>query len=113
EDELIDILLACLKAGASGIYNIAGPNPVPWREMVRLSGRRLVTLPPAIAYGLTELSWRLRLQRDSPANGLDYIRYPWVASTQKIERDLGVAFRYSSRDALDAFLSVGSGERVQ
>ena len=109
EDDLVEVLLSCLKARASGVYNIAGREAVPWREMARMSRRTLITLPAPIVYGLTELAWKLRLQRDSPASGLEYIRYPWVASTDKIERELGIQFRYSSREALEAFLGSISG----
>ena len=104
EDDLVDVMAHCLSERVTGIYNVAGEGTVPWSEMARLSGRRLLTLPPSLAYWITGTAWKLRLQGDSPACGLDFIRYPWVTSTDKIQRELGVRFRYSSREALEAFL---------
>jgi hypothetical protein len=72
--------------------------------MAAAYGRRLIPLPAPLLYGLTGLTWRLRLQSDSPASGLDFIRYPWTVSTKKIERELGVKFRHSSAEAWEAFV---------
>ena len=107
EDDLVEVIVDCFSQRAAGTYNIAGEGTVPWSEMARLSGRRLITLPAPVIYGVTGAAWKLRLQGDSPATGLDFIRYPWVASTEKIQRELGVRFRNSSREALEAFLQTG------
>jgi len=104
EDDLLDAMLVCLRKKAKGTYNVAGNGTVTWREMVRMAKRRCVTLPASLLYPITEGSWRVRLQNDSPSCGLDMIRYPWVASTEKIKRELGIGFRYTSKEALEAFL---------
>lgn len=82
-------VLAVLEAKARGIYNIAGRGTVRWREMAALSGAHLVPVPPSILTAAVEVAWRLRLQNQSPACGLNFIHYPWLASTEKIESDLG------------------------
>ena len=104
EDDLAEILYLCLMTRPSGVYNVAGDGTVRWSEMASIFGRRLINLPAPIIYGLTDLTWALRLQGDSPACGLDLIRYGWTASTEKIKRDLGVSFRHSSREAWEAFV---------
>ncbi len=81
EDDLTDVMATCLTARASGVYNVAGRGTIRWSEMAAAYGRRLIPLPAPLLYGLTELTWRLRLQSDSPASGLDFIRYPWTVST--------------------------------
>ena len=91
---------AVLAARAKGIYNIAGAGTVRWRAMVAAAGGRLVPLPAPVLTGIIDLSWRLRLQNESPACGLNFIRYPWLASTGKIGRDLGWKARHSSMEAL-------------
>ncbi len=104
EDDLTDVLATCLTARPSGVYNVAGRGTIRWSEMATAHGRRLIALPAPLLYGLTELTWRLRLQSDSPASGLDFIRYPWTVSTEKIERELGVKFRHSSAEAWEGFV---------
>lgn len=103
EDDLADALLLCLLGKASGVYNIAGEGGIRWSDMAHSRGRRLISLPAAMLYGLTDATWTLRLQGDSPACGLDFIRYGWSVSTEKIERDLRFTPRYSSAEAWNAF----------
>ena len=67
-------------------------------------GRRVVRLPAWLLYPLTQITWSLRLQSDSPAMGLDMVRYPWLASTEKIEREMGFRPRYSSWDAWETYV---------
>ena len=105
EDDLENILAYCLLNRVSGIYNVGGRGSISWKEMVELSGRKLIELPSPILYGLTSLSWKLRLQNESPPSGLDFIRYNWNASTDKIQRELGIEIKYSSKEAWEAFVN--------
>lgn len=105
EDDAADVMANCLLGGAAGIYNIGGSGGVRRSEMAALAGGRLLQLPAALLYGLTGLSWRLGLQSSSPSCGLDFIRYPWAVSADKLEREHGLAARYSSREAWTAFVS--------
>ena len=103
EDDMVEVIRACTLARSEGVYNVAGDRTVRWSEMVRAMGRRLVKLPAWIIYPLTELTWRLRLQKDSPAIGLDFIRYPWVVSTAKLRKELSFGPVRTSREAWDSF----------
>jgi UDP-glucose 4-epimerase len=104
EEDQMSVLLHLLERPRAGVYNIAGEGAVRYSEMVQLSRRRLFWLPPWVIYPLTEATWRLRLQKDSPACGLDMVRWPWVASTEKLTRETGFRFRHSSREALEAYV---------
>ena len=103
EDDLTEVLAQCALGEARGLYNVAGEGLIRWSEMAAKLGRRLVALPPPLLYAVTEAAWRLRLQSDSPSAGLDLIRHRWTASTAKIVREMGVAFRNSSADTVEAF----------
>ncbi|MDA1349354.1 MAG: NAD-dependent epimerase/dehydratase family protein [Chloroflexi bacterium] len=103
EDDLAEVLLVCAINRAPGVYNLAGSETVRWSEMVNMFGRRLVSLPAWAVYPLTELTWRLRIQNESPAVGLDFIRYPWTVSTDKLRRELGIVPVHSSREAWESF----------
>ncbi len=107
EDDLLEVLWESLRGDHPGVYNIAGRDTVRWSEMVQLAGKRVISLPAPLAYGLTDLTWHLRLQNDSPSVGLDFIRWPWTVSTVKLETAIGYAFRYTSREALESYLGRG------
>ena len=104
EDDLQDLMLLCLRRRPSGVFNVASDGTIRWSEMAATYGRRRIVLPAPILYGLTSLAWGLRLQSDSPACGLDLIRWPWVSDTDKIKRELGATFRHSSREAWEDFV---------
>ena len=104
EDDLSEVLYLCLLSGVTGVYNLAGDGTIQWSEMVGMYGRRLVNLPAPLLYGLTAATWKLGLQGDSPAAGLDFIRYRWVASTEKIKQVLGYEFRRTSRQTWANFV---------
>ena len=103
EDDLMDVIVKCLVTRTAGIYNVAGNGTIRWTEMAQIMGRRMMRLPPVAWRSLTSLAWNLGLQSDSPACGLDFIRYRWTASTDKLKRDLGVSLTYTSSEAWESF----------
>jgi UDP-glucose 4-epimerase len=88
-----------------GIFNVAGEGTLRYSEMVRASGRKLYWLPAPVIYPLTQLAWWLGVQKDSPAVGLDNIRYPMVVSTDKLKAATAFSFKHSSREALASFVA--------
>jgi UDP-glucose 4-epimerase len=102
-DDYLAAMEAALVAPASGTYNIAGGQPVPVRTLARALGNRSLSVPDALLRPIVDLSWRLRLQSRSAGNGLAFITHPWVASTAKIERDLGWRPRSTSLEAIRAW----------
>lgn len=104
EDDMSATLAHCLLNEVQGVYNVAGGGGIGWEEMARISGKRLVRLPALLLYGLTRLTWATRLQNSSPACGLDFIRYPFLASTEKLEQEHGLKAEYTSHQAWEAFV---------
>ena len=110
EDDLVRCLVTAVLGDADGLYNVAGSGSISWREMASARGRRVLPTPAWLLYPAIQLAWALRLQSDSPAPGLDMVRYPWVADTGKIEREMGFGPQFSSRDAWESHIAAG-GER--
>jgi len=104
EDDVVALLWRFVAEPHPGVFNVAGPGTVQWSELARMSGKRLIWLPTTVAYPLTQLTWWLRLQNDSPAVGLDWIRYPWVVSTERLQRETGFRFQYTGEEALRSYL---------
>ena len=103
EDDLMDVIVKCLEGRTAGIYNVAGDGTIPWTQMAAIMGRRMLRLPPMVWRSLTSLAWGLGLQSDAPACGLDFIRYRWTASSDKLKRDLGMRLTYTSSEAWESF----------
>ena len=104
EDDMVSCLVRCTLDTVAGVFNVAGEGAIRWSEMAATLGRRLVALPAVLLYPATQASWALHLQSDSPASGLDFIRYPWNVDTAKIETELGYQTRYTSRQAWEAYV---------
>ena len=105
EDDLIGlILLLLLERKKHGIFNVAGDAEIRYSEVAKLSGRKMLTLPGKLLSPLMGLLWTLRLQRESPASGLEFIKYHPVVSTQRLKNETGFQFRHSSKDALMSYV---------
>ncbi|MEM7354666.1 MAG: 1-acyl-sn-glycerol-3-phosphate acyltransferase [Acidobacteriota bacterium] len=79
------------------VYHVTPRGVMPLRQALRAA--RPWRLP--VPYGLQQLGRKLApTQRAAPADQLDYLRYPWTVSGDKIERDLGFVPRRSSAEAV-------------
>lgn len=105
EDDLLELMMIFLDRGKAGIFNVAGDGEIQYSEIARLCRKRMITLPQWLLRFLMGFSWLLRLQSQSPTSGLEFIKYPPVLSTEKVKKELGFQFSYSSREALTSFLS--------
>ena len=112
EDDLTDLILKCLETRTEGVYNVAGNGTIRWTQMAEAMRRRMLRLPPVAWRSLTSLAWNLGLQSDSPACGLDFIRYRWTASADKLKRELGVSPTYTSREAWESFATQAGQRRL-
>jgi len=103
EDDAADMMWWMITEAPAGTFNAAGPGVVTFREICRMAGRPCLALPAWVLYPLVGLGWRLRLLR-FPAGLLDYVRYPWVADIARMRDEFGFQPRFSSRDALAAYI---------
>lgn len=106
--------LACavrraVECEASGTYNVAPDGVIPLCAALRLAGA--LRLPVARTLQRAARAALAPLGLAHPAAQLEYIRYPWTVSNEKIKRELGVTFNDSSADALIDFASGRRGAR--
>jgi UDP-glucose 4-epimerase len=104
EEDLTEILWRFVSESHPGTFNVAGPGTIAWSDVVKMAHKRLLRFSAPVAYGITNLTWRLRLQNDAPGVGLDYIRWPWTVNTARIEKELNFKFKHTSRDAVESYL---------
>jgi 1-acyl-sn-glycerol-3-phosphate acyltransferase len=86
--DLAGAILCAARTPKPGIYNVAPDTVVPLHRAIQLAGR-------------TRLPFPRRLQRTAHSSeSLDYLRYPWTVSNQKIKRELGFIPQRSSAATL-------------
>jgi len=103
DDDLARVMSIIIQREIPGTFNVAGDGVVYYREMAKIIKGKLINLPPFLAYPLAELSWKLRLQRDSTSRGLDLARWPILMSTGKLHKATGYRFWHTALESLTAF----------
>ena len=111
DDDAAEIMARCLLDGIAGTYNVGGSGSIRWSEMAEIARRRLVRLTCAAPLCGNGNFMEAAASEQSPGSGLDFIRYPWIVSGERLEREYGLATRRSSLDAWEAFVSYGVTRR--
>jgi UDP-glucose 4-epimerase len=98
EQDLAKALYFAIQDDIPGTYNVTSDDPLPLGELaISQPGGKVVRLPFGIARALMGLSWYLRQSVFAP-EWADLIRYPLVASNQKLKH-LGWKPDYSTAEA--------------
>ena len=103
EDDLARLDVTLVKERRSGIFNAGAEGEVPYRDMLKATGKPSLGLPSAVWKALIGLSWSLHLQRKSPSGGLEFMRYPIIVSTDKLAK-IGFKFTMNSREAIKSYM---------
>jgi UDP-glucose 4-epimerase len=107
EDDVAAATWQILQAGGRGPYNIGPPDWVHLSEIAKYSGRPIITLPFWLVRGITTCWWSLRLPMfEFPVGMLYFLRYPWVAAPNRLERELGFHFQHSGHETLCELLRI-------
>ena len=101
EDDVVSALIALLDAKAAGAFNLAGDGTMTWRQSAEMIGVKTREPSMKTMKRLTGALWALHVPRtDAPAGNLDFLRYPWVVSTEKLKATTGWQPRF---DTLETF----------
>ena len=106
EDDLIRVIVMCLTETISGVFNVAGEGTMEFGEMVGKLGNHAVRLPFRLLYILNNLAWLMRMHflTEFPSTGLNLIKYPWLATSERLIAETGFEFEYDTRSAFDDFV---------
>jgi len=97
-DDLAGAIRRAVECSAGGIYNVAPGGVIPLRAALRLTGSKRLPVPR---------TWQGLAGR---SDQLDYIRFSWTISGEKIKRELGFAPARSSAQALQEFSGAAGPE---
>jgi UDP-glucose 4-epimerase len=110
-DDALDAVEAALERRVAGPFNIVPRAAIPLASALHLGAKVPVPVPHPVAYAISDALWAAGLA-EAPGAFLDYVRYLFVADGARAERELGFRPRYSSRDALLAYLRYRHPEGV-
>ena len=100
EDDLVEIIYLVLQKRMSGAFNVGADGGMDFPEMVKLLGNIMIPLPFGVMYLLNNIAWYLRLTfiSEFPSPSLNMVRYPWIVSSEKLMRELGYRYKYTTRE---------------
>jgi UDP-glucose 4-epimerase len=99
ERDVVEAIYLALERRLRGVFNVAGPSPVPLSVLVRECGRRLLPLPEALfhlalgRFGLPRL----------PQGALDHLKYSIVIDAAAFRRATGFAHEVDEAQAVAEF----------
>lgn len=94
EDDLADAVVLAARSDSPGIFNLAGPDCVPWCTAIELVGARTIAVPGLLASAL------LRAIGSLPGYLVNFFRYPCVISDARFRETFGWEPKVALRDAL-------------
>jgi UDP-glucose 4-epimerase len=88
EDDVGTALVALLDAKAEGPFNLAADGTLSLRESAEMIGLRTRTVSLRALKRINRVAWGLHLPRvEAPAGVLDFYRYPWLVSNEKLKAE--------------------------
>jgi UDP-glucose 4-epimerase len=99
ESDAIDAIALAAQRRVKGIFNVAGPTPVPLSTIVRQTGRTPVPVPEGV---LKRLFGRFGFPKLAPG-ALEHIKYPIVVDARAFARATGFEYRIDEVECLRRF----------
>jgi UDP-glucose 4-epimerase len=88
QDDVVSAIFGALRPGIRGIFNLAGPPPLPLSRLIALTGRTRIAVPHFLATGVIQRLWRYRAT-SFPAPELDHIRYVCMVDDRRAREVIG------------------------
>lgn len=93
-EDVVTAIERALTPGIRGVFNIAGPSPVPLSYVLNALGREPRPLPEPILKTLLKTAWSLKIS-DWPVPELDHIKYICMVDDSLARRMLGFEHRHN------------------
>jgi UDP-glucose 4-epimerase len=101
QDDVVTAIEKAMHPGARGIFNIAGPPPLPLSRLIAHTGRPRVTIPHFVAQSAIQSLWRYRVT-SFPAPELDHIRYVCMVDDRRARAELNYLPMHDVADTVRA-----------
>jgi len=105
EDDLVEIVYLLLSRKKDGVYNLAADGTMDFKEMMGMLGNFQLKLPYPLLYLMNDIMWHLHVHfiTEFPSPALNMTVSSWITCNDKIKRDLGYRFKYTTRQTIDDF----------
>jgi UDP-glucose 4-epimerase len=103
EDDAADAICLALEKQLRGVYNVAGPQPLPLTAIIKQAGRQPVPVPELLLrlvfgrFGLPQL----------PPGAVEHLKYPVVVDDSSFRTATGFNNKYDEDQTIAAFRSAG------
>jgi len=101
EQDVVHALHLALAPGVRGIFNLAGPEPLPLSRIIKILGRPRMPVPVTLGKLVLKRLWSLRLTNFPPPE-IDHIRYVCMVDDRRARQVLGYAPRHSIEETVRA-----------
>lgn len=102
-DDALAAFIGAIDDRVAGVFNVVPARPIPLLAALHLAAKVPVPIPHPLAYPAADLLWAAG-RAGAPAGFIDFVRFPIIADGDKARHELGFTARYSSREALEAYL---------
>jgi UDP-glucose 4-epimerase len=99
EDDVVTALVLTIDKRPRGVFNVAGPQPLPLSLVVREAGRSPVGLPEFVIAGLLGRFGFPKL----PAGALTHLKYPIVVDERAFRQQTGLSHAYDEIGTIRSF----------
>lgn len=103
EEDVISAFERAVLAPHPGVYNVVGRGVLPLSTLLRLAGKRILSLPSPLLYRMAYYPTQQQ-SGDPPAAFYDYLRYLWVADGRRGWDAFGEPV-YTTKEAWISFVS--------
>ena len=98
EDDAVAAILLSLEKKVRGVFNVAGPQPLPFSVIIRRTGRSPLMLPEVV---LKMMLGRAGLP-PMPPGALGHLKYPIVIDSSAFRKATGFAHRFDEVEILES-----------
>lgn len=99
EYDAADAIAVALTAKLRGVFNVAGPQPVPLSVVIRETRRQSIAVPePVFSLALGRFGLP-----DLPKGAIEHIKFPIVVDSSAFQKATGFAYQYNENETLNAY----------
>ena len=103
-EDMVEIIRLILLNGLTGVFNVGADGALDAGWMARRLGKFPVRMPYPVLSTLNAIAWRCRIPlAPTPAWAMQLLCHPWIVSSNRLLRETGYRFRYTTSTAFEEF----------
>ena len=99
DEDVVDAITVTLSQRLRGVFNVAGPRPVPLSLLIKTAGRKSISLPEPL---LDRVLGRFGLPK-LPVGAINHLKFPVVVDASYFQRSTGFEHRFDEDQTMESF----------